>query len=56
MVHWYKNKYALQSRISEKKFREIIHLFSEGLSATQISHLIGLSKKQLTNVWQLSNY
>jgi hypothetical protein len=34
-----KNKYVIRSYISEKKFREIICLFSEDLSATQISHL-----------------
>ena len=39
-----KNKYVLRSRISEKKFRQIIRLFSEDLSATQISHLTELSR------------
>ncbi len=34
-----KNKYVIRSRISEAKFRQIILLFSEDLSATQISHL-----------------
>jgi hypothetical protein len=34
-----KNKYVILSRISEAKFRQIILLFSEDLSATQISHL-----------------
>ncbi len=39
-----KNKYVIRSHISEKKFREIIYLFSEDLSATQISHLAKISR------------
>jgi len=31
-----KNKYVIRSSISEAKFRQIILLFSEDLSATQI--------------------
>jgi len=42
-----KNKYVICSRISEAKFREIILLFSEDLSATQISHLTGLSRQAI---------
>ena len=34
-----KNKYVIRLHISEAKFRQIILLFSEDLSATQISHL-----------------
>jgi len=40
-----KNKYVIRSRISEAKFRQIILLFSEDLSATQISHLTKLSRQ-----------
>ncbi|SMN00293.1 Mobile element protein [uncultured Candidatus Thioglobus sp.] len=39
-----KNKYAIHSHISEKRFRQIILLFSEDLSATQISHLTKISR------------
>ena len=39
-----KNKYVIRSRISEAKFRQIILLFSEDLSATQISHLTKISR------------
>jgi len=39
-----KNKYVIRSHISEKKFRDIIYLFSEDLSATQISHLTKISR------------
>ena len=42
-----KNKYVFRSRISEAKFRQIILLFSEDLSATQISHLTSLSRQTI---------
>lgn len=42
-----KNKYVIRSRVSEKKFRQIIRLFSEDLSATQISHLTELSRQSI---------
>jgi transposase len=42
-----KNKYVIRSRISEAKFRQIILLFSEDLSATQIYHLTGLSRQTI---------
>jgi len=39
-----KNKYVKHAHISETKFRQIILLFSEDLSATQISHLTKVSR------------
>ena len=42
-----KNKYVIRSRISEAKFRQIILLFSEDLSVTQISHLTRLSRQTI---------
>ncbi len=39
-----KNKYVKHAHISEVKFRQIILLFSEDLSATQISHLTKISR------------
>ena len=42
-----KNKYVKHAHISEAKFRQIILLFSENLSATQISHLIGLIRQTI---------
>ncbi len=42
-----KNKYVVRSRISEAKFRQLILLFSEDLSATQISHLTKLSRQTI---------
>ena len=45
--HDNENNYVVRSRISEAKFRQIILLFSENLSATQISHLIGLIRQTI---------
>jgi len=42
-----KNMYVIGSNISEKRFREIIYLFSEDLSATQISHLTKISRPSI---------
>ena len=42
-----KNKYVIRSRISEAKFRQIILLFSEDFSATQISHLTRLIRQTI---------
>jgi hypothetical protein len=39
-----KNKYVKHTHVSEAKFRQIILLFSEDLSATQISHLTKISR------------
>ena len=39
-----KNKYVKHAHVSEAKFRQIILLFSEDLSATQISHLTKISR------------
>ena len=43
-----KNKYCKRSRISEKKFREIIKYFSLDLEAKKISILTGISEQTLT--------
>ena len=45
-----KNKYVIRSYISEKKFIEVIYLFSEDLSVTQISHLTKLSRQTINNI------
>ena len=42
-----KNKYVNRSRISEKKFREIIKYFSLDLNAVQIKELTGLSRQTI---------
>jgi transposase-like protein len=39
-----KNRYCFRSRISEKKFRQIIRLFALDLEATKIAQLTGVSR------------
>ena len=39
-----KNKYLKNARIPEKKVREILHLFCEDLTATQIANISGVSR------------
>ena len=45
-----KNKYFIRSRISEKKFREIIKYFSVDLTATQIAALSKTNRKTINKV------
>ena len=45
-----KNRYFVRSRISEKKFREIIRYFSVDLTATQIAHLTQLNIKTINHI------
>ena len=42
-----KNKYVIRSRISEKKFREIIKYFSIDLNAVQIKELTALRRQTI---------
>ena len=37
-----KNKYIVRSRISQKKFREILKYFAEDIEATKIANLTGI--------------
>ena len=39
-----KNKYIVRSRISEKKFREILKYFAQDIEATKIANLSGISR------------
>ena len=45
-----KNKYFIRSRISEKKFREIIKLFSADLTAQQITLFSGVSRNSVNKI------
>ena len=45
-----KNKYVYHSKLSEKKFREIIRLFAEDLTATQIANLTGLNRNTINTL------
>lgn len=44
------NKYYFRARISERKFRQIVRLFSEDLTATQISRIIGVSRNTINGI------
>ena len=45
-----KNKYFVRSRISEKKFRQIIRYFVVDLTANQISSLSGISRPTINKI------
>ena len=47
-----KNRYFIRSHISEKKFREILKLFSVDLTAIQIAHLTGINRNTVNNILQ----
>ena len=47
-----KNKYFSRSRISERKFREIIKLFSADLTASQIARLSKVSRPTINKILQ----
>lgn len=42
-----KNRYVVRSRISERKFREIVKYFSMDLEATKIAELSGISRQSI---------
>jgi transposase-like protein len=48
-----RNKYLHRSRISEKKFRQLLKLFSLDLSAVQISELTHLNRNTVNRYLQL---
>ena len=45
-----KNKYFYRSHISERKFREIIRLFSTDLTALQIAFLVKINKNTINHI------
>jgi transposase len=48
-----KNKMIKRSHLSEKKCREIIQLFAEDLTATQIANITGVSRVTINNYLKL---
>ena len=46
-----KNKYIIRSRISEKKFREILHLFSLDIEAKQTAEIVHLSRPTVIKIF-----
>ena len=45
-----KNKYIVRSRISQKKFREILKYFAEDIEATKIANLTGISRISINKI------
>lgn len=45
-----KNKYIIRSRISEKKFREILKYFAQDIEATKIANLTGISRISINKI------
>ena len=47
-----KNKYMIRSRISEKKFREILKYFALDLEAKKIAELCQISEQSLCKIFK----
>jgi len=47
-----KNKYIVRSRISEKKFREILKYFAEDIEASKISNLTKISEVTICKIFR----
>ena len=45
-----KNRYIVRSRISQKKFREILKYFAEDIEATKIANLTGISRISINKI------
>ena len=52
MILSMKNKYIYHSRISEKKFREILKYFAEDIEASKISNLTRISEATLCKIFR----
>ena len=50
MILSMKNKYIVRSRISQKKFREILKYFTEDIEATKIANLPGISRISINKI------
>ena len=50
MILLMKNKYIYHSRISEKKFREILKYFAEDIEATKIANFTGISRIPINKI------
>ena len=50
MILSMENKYIYHSRISEKKFREILKYFAEDIEATKIANLTGISRISINKI------
>jgi transposase len=45
------NPFYRRSRISAKKFRQLLRLFALDLTATDVAHLTGLTRKSVTSIF-----
>ena len=45
-----KNKYIKRTKITERKFREVLKYFAEDFTVTQMSNLTGISRVKLSNL------
>jgi len=45
-----KNMYIIRSRISEKKFREILKYFTQDIEATKIAEFTNISEKTINKI------
>ena len=52
MMHTMKNKYIIRSRISEKKFREILKYFCLDIEAVKISKITQISEVTLCKIFK----
>ena len=52
MILSMKNKYIIRSRISEKKFREILKCFAKDIEASKISNLTKISEATLCKIFR----
>ena len=50
MILSMKNKYIYRSRISEKKFREILKYFAQDIEATKIANLTRISRISVNKI------
>ena len=50
MILSMKNKYIVRSRISEKKFREILKYFTEDIETTKIANLIRIFRISINKI------
>ena len=50
MILSMKNKYIIRSRISQKKFREILKYFAEDIEATKIANFTGISRISINKI------
>ena len=47
-----RNRYIKYSKISEKKFKEIVRLFALDLSATHIAKVVGISRQSINKYFK----